>query len=128
MFGKTFSDFFLRLGNFFEKLFSWKGGVENCVDWTAKRGYRIERIEGCNPREGGFTLWSASRNTVNLKMEISDAKGARQGLYLMLNPYLDSNFAHSRFVPLEEIRFINPYRIFDGKLILIEQPKQKLKV
>ena len=121
MTGKTFSKFFLRIGDFLEKFFSWKGGVKNCIEWTERRGCRIEKIEGSSVREGGFSLWSSSRNTVNLKMEISDADGARQGLYLMHNPFFDSNFALSRFVALEEIQFRNPYRIINDELVLIQQ-------
>lgn len=117
--GKTLSNFVLRLGDFFEKILSWKGGVKNCIEWTEKRGYRIEKIEGSNSRESGFNLWSASRNTINVKMEVVDQNGFKQGLYLMFNPFFDSDFAFSRFVPPEELQFRKPYRIVAGKLVLI---------
>lgn len=125
MAANAFANFFMRLGDFVERLFTWKGGVKKSLEWATRRGFRIEKIEGSSAREGGFKLWASSRNSVNLKMEISDASGNRQGVYLMLNPLLDSDFAISRFVRAEELQFVNPYRLINGKLVSITREEDK---
>ncbi len=108
---------------FFEHLFTWKGYLKKFIEWTNKRGLKIEKIESCSYSEAGFSYWKISKNYACVKMEVSNEKGEKEGLYLLSYRLMDAGLSQYKFVPVEEIKFNNPYRIIVTRLVLIEKEK-----
>lgn len=117
---KNFLDrFFSSIGTFLENFFTWKGELKKFIEWTNKRGLKIEKIEGSSYGEAGFSFWETSKNSSCAKMIITNSKGETQGLYLMAYMFADAGLSKYRFVPAEEIKFDRPYRIVVTRLIPI---------
>lgn len=109
--------FFSSVASFFERLFTWKGELEKFIEWTNRHNLKIVKIEGCSYIEAGFSFTQISRGHSCAKMEVVNACGETEGLYLMAYNWADAGLSKSRFVPIGEIKFHQPYRIINGQLV-----------
>lgn len=115
----TFEKIFTAVISFFEKLFTWKGELKKFIEWTDRNNLKIIKIEGCSYIEAGFSSLQISRGHSCAKMEVVTNKGEAEGLYLMAYNWADAGLSKSRFVPLSEINFSEPYKIVGDKLVAL---------
>ena len=108
--------FFSPVASFIEKIFTWKGELKKFIEWTNCRNLKIVKIEGCSYIEAGFSFSQISRGHSCAKMEVVNARGESEGLYLMAYNWGDAGLSKSRFVPLGEIKFFRPYKIVENQL------------
>lgn len=57
-------------------------------------------------------------------MEVVNLKGESQGLYLMAYNWADAGLSKSRFAPLGEIKFHEPYKIIENQLVPFPQAEE----
>lgn len=113
----AFGNFFSSVVSFFEKIFTWKGELKKFIEWTNSRQLKIVKIEGCSYIEAGFSFSQTSRGHSCAKMEVVNARGETEGLYLMAYNWADAGLSKSRFVAASEIKFFQPYKIVEDRLV-----------
>lgn len=121
IFGRIFS----AVISFFENLFTWKGELKKFIEWTDRHNLKIIKIEGCLYFEAGFSSSQISRGHSCAKMEVINSKGQTQGLYLMAYNWADAGLSKSRFVPLGEISFSEPYKIVENELVALTKANKR---
>ncbi len=118
----SFDGFFSSVVTFFERLFTWKGELNKFIEWTNQRDLKIVKIEGCSYTEAGFSFSQISRGHSCAKLEIVNSRGETGGLYLMVFNWADAGLSKSRFVPASEIKFFQPYKIVNNRLVPFSSP------
>lgn len=126
--GKNFlHKLYISVIAFFERLFTWKGELKKIIEWTDRNNLKIIKIEGCLYFEAGFSSSQISRGHSCAKMEVVNGKGQTEGLYLMAYNWADAGLSKSRFVPLDEIKFFEPYKIVGNKLVSLNEESRDQK-